>query len=169
MALIQCRECKANISSNAVACPQCGASQKKKTSLPVKILFAAIFAPMLLTIFNSKTNPSQIDSVAPAAPAAKTQTELDDLAFDFEWGKAGFGNIMTITGTVKNSGITAVKDVVIQCESSGPSGTLIDKNKRVLYEIVPVGKSVKFKEFNMGFLHTQAASTSCSIIGFARP
>jgi hypothetical protein len=40
---------------------------------------------------------------------------------------------------------------------------------KTLYEIVPLGKTIKFKDFNMGFIPSQASSSSCAITGFGRP
>lgn len=64
---------------------------------------------------------------------------------------------------VKNKSKYDVKDIEIECTHSANSGTKIDSNKRVAYEIFKANKNKKLKDFNMGFIHSQATSTSCSI------
>jgi hypothetical protein len=173
MALTSCKECGAQVSTKAQACPKCGAKRPKKSIL-LRLLLAAILLPLAVSMFSGKgTTPTERANVgetsSAVAAAPKTQTDLSDLDFDFVPTKVGFGNIMEISGKITNRGPSDVKDVAIECISKGSSGTAIDKNKRVLYESVPAGKSHKFGKLNMGFLHTQAASTECSLIAFAHP
>lgn len=94
---------------------------------------------------------------------------MDDLQLNFEWSKDGFGSIMMLDGKITNNGPTAIKDIQIECVSTASSGTKIDKNKGTLYELIEAGKTHKFSRFNMGFLHSQAQGTACSIVKFARP
>jgi len=81
----------------------------------------------------------------------------------FNWYKDGFGSVMTATFTIKNDGDKDVKDIEIKCVHSAPSGTVIDSNNRTIYEIVPAHKSRTFRNFNMGFINSQASSSSCGI------
>ena len=53
------------------------------------------------------------------------------------------------------------------CTHSAPSGTEIDSNTRTIYELVPAGSKKVVKDFNMGFIHSQAASTYCQIVDYA--
>lgn len=71
MALVTCAECKAEISSEANSCPQCGAKPAKKTSLLTWIV-GAIF---LVVVFqscsdiNEKTGGNREDRAASTTPA----------------------------------------------------------------------------------------------------
>lgn len=163
MAMTKCKECGSDISNKADACPKCGA-KPKRTPLFIKILsgFAILY---VLTNLTHNKNASTVSGVQDS-PKVKTLTELSDLSMDFEPSKSGFGNIAMINGSIKNLGPTNVKDIKIECDSFAASGTKIDTNKRTLYDAVAAGKTIKFKDFNMGFINTQVKSTSCSISGF---
>ena len=74
MALMTCAECSGPVSSDAKACPKCGAKPPKRTTLFTKIVagFFALF--VVFAIFGnsgSKTEqPAQITAGAPAVAAA---------------------------------------------------------------------------------------------------
>lgn len=79
------------------------------------------------------------------------------------WHKGGFDNVMMVDVTFQNSGEKDVKDVELTCEHYSNSGTRIDSNRKTVYEIVPANKTKRVREFNMGFIHSQAAQTDCKI------
>ena len=66
---------------------------------------------------------------------------------------------------IKNRLPRPVKDVQIRCTHRAPSGTEIDQNTRTIYERFEPNTSKRIKEFNMGFIHTQAERSECRIIG----
>jgi hypothetical protein len=72
-------------------------------------------------------------------------------------------SMMELSVTIKNNSEFALKDFAIDCEHSGPSGTVMDSNRREIFEIVEAGKSKRIKNFNMGFINSQAVSTACVI------
>jgi hypothetical protein len=83
---------------------------------------------------------------------------------DFAWSKGGFGSIMLIDRmTVKNEAPFAIKDFVVKCTHQGPSGTDMDSNTRRVYDIVPANGTKTVREINMGFIHSQVATTNCEI------
>lgn len=79
------------------------------------------------------------------------------------WRKEGFGNVMVIDITLRNDSLSHLKDFQITCESNGPSGTMIDRNSRVLYEMVEARKTRTFRKINMGFINRQASGTQCGV------
>jgi hypothetical protein len=70
------------------------------------------------------------------------------------------------TFTIKNTNDFGVKDVVILCEHFAPSGTLIDRNTKTIYQSIKPKSAVTIRDFSMGFLHTQAAKSSCAVKDF---
>jgi hypothetical protein len=70
---------------------------------------------------------------------------------------------MLLTVPIENKGDRAVNDIELTCTHSGNSGTVIDRNKKVLYETVPAKKRRTFKDFNMGLIHLQASRSGCDI------
>ena len=75
MALIQCKECKAQVSDSAKTCPACGAPVPQPTSR-LAILIAGIFG---LVVFSAifKLNPTAPQAVAAAPTAEETQKNKD--------------------------------------------------------------------------------------------
>jgi len=97
---------------------------------------------------------------------------LDPIKFvvieDYSWWKTGFDNIMEADFTIANDNPFPIKDIQIECVHTAASGTKIDSNVRTIYDIIPANSSKKFKNFNMGFIHSQAESTHCKIISIKK-
>jgi hypothetical protein len=79
------------------------------------------------------------------------------------WRKGGFGSVMIATFVIRNNSPMDVKDLEIRCEHSAPSGTVIDENTRTIYDVVKARSTRTFSNVDMGFIHSQAASTSCVV------
>lgn len=77
------------------------------------------------------------------------------------------GAIFYGTFGIENKGATDIKDVEITCTHFGPSGTAIDANTRTIYEVVKAKSTKTVKAFNMGFVHSQAVRSSCSVVRYA--
>ncbi|MRV72534.1 zinc ribbon domain-containing protein [Duganella sp. FT92W] len=168
MAIAKCRECKTEVSDEAKTCPKCGISKPvKKTSLTVKVLAVLFGIGILGNIIGGISGGTAAKGSAPTSSPPKLDPKeeairainLDKLA----WHKGGFDNVMLLSTKIRNDGVHDVKDIEIECVHSSNSGTRIDRNTKVVYEIVKAGKSVNIKEFNMGFVHNQANSTSCRV------
>ncbi|WEH92317.1 zinc ribbon domain-containing protein [Acinetobacter soli] len=159
MALINCKECGAQVSTQAKTCPNCGAKVKKPTSKLTWIILGVIVFGILASMIGGESTTSS-DGTKTLSPKEQA---LQDVKFDFDWSKAGFDNIMMIDMTVKNTGTRDVKDFEVECNHTSNSGTKIDSNKRQVFEIVKAGETRTFKNFNMGFIHSQASSSSCAI------
>jgi len=84
---------------------------------------------------------------------------------DFSWHTDGFGSVMVATFTIKNSLPVSVKDIEVECTHSASSGTVIDSNQRTIFEIIKSGQTRTFRDFNMGFIHSQAKRSGCIIVG----
>lgn len=163
MALVPCKECKAQISSDAKTCPQCGKSQSMGCATLVFLVLGALFLVGLIT--SSGTGRYEAQNTDRPSAALPT-TSQKDLTLEFTWTKAGFENIMHANFTIKNAGPRAIKDIEITCVHSAASGTVIDKNTRTIYEIVKAKSTRRFPKFDMGFIHSQVQSSSCGIDGF---
>jgi hypothetical protein len=109
--------------------------------------------------FRSVSSSPPIQSAADMKQHIIDQVEIEKLG----WYKSGSDNIMMVNVTFKNKGTRDVKDIELTCEHYASSGTKIDSNIRVIYEIVKAGRSKRVRNFNMGFIHSQAVSTSCRI------
>ncbi len=166
MTMAKCRECATEVSDEAKSCPKCGISKPvKKTSMLVKILAGLFGLAILSNIIGGMNGGSSSQSSGTEAAKIDPKTEaLSAVKLDkWDWHKGGFDSIMMLNATIKNDGSREVKDIEIECTHSSNSGTRIDSNKKVIYELVKAGKSVRIKDFSMGFIHGQAASTNCQI------
>jgi hypothetical protein len=166
MAMATCRECKAEVSDQAKACPNCGVSNPvKKTSLLTKVVAGLLGLTVVSGLIGglSDSNQGSMDAPAPVVVSPKEAALAALKVEGFKWHAGGFGNIMLISLKFKNEGARDVKDIEVTCNSSSNSGTVIDKNTRTIYELVKAGKSVPVREFNMGFIDNQAAATSCRV------
>ncbi len=142
--------------------------ENKKTPLWKKIIGGLFFIAFCNAIIGivSDANRTQSGSSASATVAPKISPKeeaLRDLKLDFEWGKGGFGSVMFVDLKFTNNGKHAVKDIEVVCRSAANSGTIIDKNKKTVYEAVQPGETKNIQRFNMGFLNSQATSTSCAV------
>lgn len=177
--LIPCRSCGTPISKNAASCPLCGAPAKKKTSLFTWIVAVLaglwLFGFMVDIIVNPAPPQRAAASSSPSSPAPapapvvpppisrQAQAEAATSIEKFTWSKSAGGALMNADFTIRNSGGIDVKDIEIECVHFGPSGTRIDKNTRTIYEIVRAGQTRVFRGFDMGFIHSQAETSNCSI------
>lgn len=114
---------------------------------------------------SATADSGQAGAVTPATP---TKT-AHDLAWEntkiTKWHLRKDDLGITVKGdfTVRNDGDIAIKDLDIYCQSYASSGTAIDSNKRTIYEIVPAHSTKMFRNFDMGFIHSQAHSNKCLI------
>lgn len=81
------------------------------------------------------------------------------------WQGGGFGSVMLINADVKNVSEFTLKDFMIECTTFGASGTELNTASRIVYERIKPSQTKRLREFNMGFLANQAATTSCRIVG----
>ncbi len=174
---IQCSNCSQEISSKAPTCPKCGHPNKVADHVSGwQVLFTlGMCFVVIWWLATSDSTPVSGGSNTANTPDSKSvvasnnepnpksvavsNIELKNL----RWSKEGFGNVMQLSVTLINKGQRDVKDIELNCEHFSNSGTRIDSNKRIVYEIVPAGKSKTIKEFSMGFIHNQATKTFCHI------
>jgi len=174
--LTECTQCGNRVTDQQEFCSKCGRKlgaiePKQKAGFKWKYVFFAFIALWILTLFNKREPTSastpDVSSVASTvSPPLVHHTTNQDLTLNFTWSKEGFDNIMQANFTVKNDGPDAVKDIEITCVHTAPSGTVIDKNTRTIYEIVKAKAKRSFPKFNMGFINSQVKSSYCQIVGF---
>lgn len=168
MALRPCKECKAQISSDAKICPHCGKKQDLGSgtgclAIIIVLLALGVFARIVSlndTGSNSGTTPT-------SSPVDPKQEALSQVTLTYTWTKDEDINIMYANFVVKNDSSYNVKDLEITCQHYAPSGTNIDSNTRTIYEVVNAHSTRKFLNFNMGFIHSQAVRSSCKITDLA--
>jgi hypothetical protein len=115
---------------------------------------------------NSPANANSLASQPTSTPAESPyETALREVDIKkMDWHTGGFDSIMMADFTIENPTAYTIKDIEITCTHYAASGTRIDSNTRTIYEIIPPKKTRTFKRFNMGFIHSQAQSSSCKIV-----
>jgi hypothetical protein len=162
MALVNCKECGNEVSKTAKTCPKCGAAVAQSYGCGTLIL--VVFVVMILaSLFSSPSGTPTSSSSGPSPSEVKNLVMAKMDLKKLHWNKGGFDNVMILNTTLVNGSDHDVKDVEITCDHFSNSGTKIDSNKRTIYEIVKAGKSRRVNDFNMGIIHSQAASTNCSV------
>lgn len=126
------------------------------------VIFMLIFGYIGSKCTKNDTSPT------PTAPAVTEKTFVKDNVQlqKIEFQRGGFENILMLSAKIENKSKRDIKDIKILCTHYANSGTVIDSNERIVYELVKAGSSKKIKEFNMGFIHSQANSTACEIVDF---
>lgn len=168
MAMKKCKECGREVSTSAKLCPHCG--KKHPTgglTMPAKV-FLVIFALFVLgkVVGDMGGSSTSTSSTAPSGPSPaqiKEQVKAQVIIKNLKWYKSGFDSVMMVNASFENKSGRDVKDIELTCDHFSNSGTKIDSNTRVIYEIVKAGKVKAVRDFNMGLIHSQAASTTCSI------
>lgn len=158
MAMIQCKGCKAEISKQAPACPKCGHPNPVSKHLGggETILVLGLAAGAIWWLAGRDS--------ADYSTASPEQEAIASLSLsNVSWTRGGFETVMLLDAAISNSGARDVKDVKIRCTHSSQSGTVIDSNASTIYQVFPAGETVSIIKFEMGFIHPQAARSSCRI------
>ena len=167
MSLRPCQECQKEISSDAKVCPNCGKQQSTGSNngclaIVIVIVVLSVLGGIMShdSSDSAKSTPDSTTAVSPEVQVK--QDALSKIDLEFRWSKDEM-NIMTANFVVKNESSYNIKDLEITCEHFANSGSKIDSNVRTIYERVMAHTTRKFNNFNMGFIHSQAASSNCKI------
>lgn len=80
------------------------------------------------------------------------------------WEAGGFGSVMIASFTIVNPLSFAVKDVGVQCEVYGESGTRLGIRDEKVFRVVKSRSKERISKLNMGFVNGQSARANCSIV-----
>lgn len=171
-----CKYCKTIIINDSKICPNCG--KEKKLTLRTKVGLVILGLIAISTAMNSsktsstptstiKMNAGNNSFTPVSTPLTQSispvQEALSSAKLQFTWRKAAFDNVMEANFTIENPSKYDIKDIQIKCTLFAKSGTAIDSNSRIIYDIVKSKGKKKISRFNMGFINTQANSSTCEI------
>lgn len=109
------------------------------------------------------TQKAQQETPPSALDTSRKAEVMRAVRLDFQWRKGAFDTVMEAKFTITNPTEYAIRDIEITCVHFAPSGTRIDSHQGTIYErIKPRGRKV-IRNFNMGFIHSQAKSSGCTI------
>ena len=152
MALIRCKECGQEISKKAEKCPNCGAPQKKKTSLFTWLVTIVIvvwamsyFSSPSTTSRSSSSNASSTyssESNSYSPPAASYSPPLEVIS----WKCEKEYSYIFVVGEVKNISSDSIKNVMAVGEFRTKDGTLVKAEDSLIdYNPLLPGQTSPFK------------------------
>jgi hypothetical protein len=190
MALAKCHECGQDVSTEAKACPACGAPVKKSSGarFPLFLLVATLGVLGLIAL-TTKDQPRQPPPSAPSTPApirepskaaddmpavpkpispAEQQRKLKEevmnaIDFKMTWEKGGFGTVLVADVTLTNKSSHPVKDVELSCIAVAESGTELGRPRHTIYESFAPKKTKTVRRTTIGFIHSQTHKVGCAI------
>lgn len=80
------------------------------------------------------------------------------------WENAGFGTVGIHNFNIMNTSPLQMKDIKIRFIYSGDSGTELNESIETVYKIVNPKSTLKVRDFNAGFKHSQATACRAEII-----
>lgn len=98
----------------------------------------------------------------PPQPVEKVKVAKQD------WLREGFGNVATATIWIENGNDYPVRDVTVECDFHGASGTRIHRKREVLFEKFPAKKTTRVAKINLGFIDQQLKTAGCTAVGALR-
>jgi hypothetical protein len=189
----KCPLCAQMIPAEALVCPVCrrdvdtreGAAAfiaaeqlrlkaEKRRKANRKLIGYGLLGALIVLIISNRddrapesggTTPTQtLPPAKPPAPRPLTASEAaGNMSISTDSWRKKF-SVMTADFSLNNGNSFDVKDVEIRCDHTAPSGTRIDSNTRTIYEVFRANAARQLKDFNMGFIHEQAAETSCRVV-----
>lgn len=79
------------------------------------------------------------------------------------WTLWGFWTVASHDITLKNTSDIDYKDITVVATYYSPSGTKLSSSVKTIYEVLPAGKTIIFRDINMGFVNDQVAKASVSV------
>lgn len=147
---------------SAPAQPQ--GTQKNTSSAALAGCLGLMGAIVLTGVFNIVNSDKSTSASRPAYTPPPESPALKVSIKKWNWMKGGFGGIMIATFTIRSDNPYSVKDLGIECELSGKSGTVIDSIAQTIYDIIPANSTKAFPEVNMGFIRAQTAGAECKVV-----
>lgn len=90
-------------------------------------------------------------------PATKMSVE------NMTWSIGGFGSVGVVTLAINNSNDFPIKNVGIECQFSGKSGTRLSTVTHTIFDSLKGRSKRTFKGVNVGFINSRSARAGCSV------
>lgn len=152
--------------SNAKSLP--AGRKRNKIRSPMRssvssLLIVAVLWFVLSLMCRAGSGDQSRRAPSPAPSRDLVQELKDQVSMDYKGHKGGFNSVLIVDFVFTNPTPRPAKDITVTCTHYAPSGTEIDSNTRTIYETIPAKGKKTVKNFNMGFINSQATSTTCKI------
>ena len=121
----------------------------------------------LAAISQQKKEQAATEAKQRADETARLSAWKTDLTLKYiAYRKGGFGGVGLHDFSVRNkSKVNYWKDLQLKITYYGASGTELNSNVETLYQAVPPGKTIRKREFNAGFINSQADKARVELVG----
>jgi hypothetical protein len=82
----------------------------------------------------------------------------------FTWTKGGFDSVAIISGRIRNTSSFEMKDVRLECEVTGESGSVLSRDTVTIYKTVAAGGLIYFSDLSLSFINQQSSRLGCDIV-----
>lgn len=171
---IRCPKCQ-TIQAGAKFCNNCGIrfrhsepppvpmmpQKKNNVRTVVLIVLGAAVVSGVLNLIKKDRTPSAPTAASVAQTPSPKEIALRDIKIKLNPSREGFGAVLVANVVVGNPTQYTVKDIVIECETLGASGTQIGTARQTIYQIFPAMKTTPANEVNFGFINSQVEGLRC--------
>jgi len=165
----------ASMVGGAVGLLMCLSPARRQTGKTIALGSVACFVTIVVVL---GINGPGAPATAPVAAAGVVEPKPENLSRSqilanfrisaISWHKEAFGSVMVASFRLHNDNPMPLKDIEVTCASSGPSGSIIDKNTRTVYEVIRQRSLLEVDKLNMGFIRTETTDTKCRVTGYSR-
>lgn len=137
----------------------------------IKALFAlalfGVFGWFLVAIARDIPSPKGTVSHAPTViPPAILRAREFSLSI-FKIRRSAGGAFMVLDLDITNQASEGASDILVACEISGKSGTVISRPSQVIYDRFPAKTTKRIKALQFGPVSEQADKVACSVTAAA--
>ncbi len=126
----------------------------------MKVCFCIVLSFFLLLPFSVSAQPS---------PRRTSDAEIQKMLeiVKYQAHKSSSGLVLLVDITLQNIGDYNIKDIELTCDGYSKTGTKIDKNEGVIYELIPIGKTKSVKQQSIGLVNSSVQKTNCYLRGWS--
>lgn len=135
-------------------------------------ILRAVFAlagMSLLAVFLAPTKPrTPVDYDLHSDPEYIAMTRQQGVKLsNMSWRMGGFDTVIVASFTIENARAITIKDVVVKCEVSAASGTMIAAPRATVLRAIPPGQKTSVRDLSIGFVPNgaQASAAKCYVDG----
>jgi len=148
MALVQCPECKREVSSKASTCPHCGhpiggaegsTPAKKRVGYGMGCL--VLIGLFIVVSVYTESKRATTGTSGSSGTSVGTDPERDLEVTNHKWTINEYGRA-THTIKIKNNGTRTYKDLVVNIHYHAKTGASLGYETVTFYEFFPVGKTI---------------------------
>lgn len=176
MALIKCKECSKEFSSDAKVCPHCGSTKNRsffsKHPIISTVIGLLVFSTFLQALsgnggrnLQGETNKSEDKPQVEKKSDSEIRREaIKNVEIkDFNWHLSG--SVLILENVkILNKNNFAIKDLTLLCITGGNSGTILSQPEKDIFEVINPNKTLNIDNINFGFVNSQSSQIKCSVI-----